>query len=405
MKERSEGWIFGLTLASATTVLLSIRVSQSLLALACLVWIVFRPKPVRLPPYSLALIGFMAATLLSLGMSMDPGVGAPAIRKFVLFSMGILAANFVTTPKRAKLSYGLLIIVAAISATLATVQFGLGYREYLSTGALADDPTVLARASGFMGHWMTYSGEQLLIWCGAVPALAIMGHRWIFPLSIVGIGIVSSFTRSVWIGAIVGISTIALTIPRKTLIKLTIPVVLIILASAPLIYHRLAMSVEEGFGPDVGRLALIETGIQMVRDHPLFGVGPQRIATEFVGYYDEENLDTFYYGHMHNNLLQIAAERGLICLIAFVWFFVELFRGLLRLKGTRDPTLRFMALSALAALTGFLVAGLFEYNFGDSEVLMLFLFIVSIPFGLATRYDVAGAEDAAVGEVGPGNSI
>ncbi len=385
MKERSEGWIFGLTLASATAVLISIRVSQSFLALACLVWIVFRPKPIHLPRYSMPVIGFMAATLLSLAMSVDPGVGLPAIRKFVLFSMGILAANFVTTAERAKLSYGLLIIVAATSAALAVVQFGLGYRDFLLTGALQDDPTVLARATGFMGHWMTYSGEQLLVWCGALPALAVLGRRWILPISMVGIGIVASFTRSVWLGAIVGASTVAWTMPRRSLVRLAIPLAMAVLVSSPLIYHRLSMSLEEGFGPDVGRVALIETGLQMVRDHPLFGVGPQRIETEFVGYYDEENLDTFYYGHMHNNFLQIAAERGLICLITFVWLFVELFKGLWRLKGTTDPTLRFVSLSALAALTGFLVAGLFEFNFGDSEVLMLFLFIVSVPFGVAAH--------------------
>jgi putative inorganic carbon (HCO3(-)) transporter len=399
MKERSEAWVFGLTVASATTVLLSIRISQTLLALACLVWIVFRPKPVHLPRYCLPLIAFMAATLLSLIMSVDPGVGAPAIRKFVLFSMGILAANFVTTPQRAKISYGLLISVAALSAALAVVQFGLGYREFLLTGALRDDPTVLARATGFMGHWMTFSGEQLLVWCAAVPALALLGQRWILPLSIIGIGIVASFTRSAWIGAIAGLSTIALVIPRNTLMKLVIPVALAVLASSPLIYNRLSMSAEEGFGPDVGRLALIETGFQMVRDHPLFGVGPQRIETEFVGYYDEDNLDTFYYGHMHNNLLQIAAERGLICLIAFIWFFVELFMGLLRMKGARDPALRIAALSSLAALTGFLVAGLFEYNFGDSEVLMLFLFIVSIPFGLAAKQGAEDREGSAANSV------
>ena len=399
MKERSEVWVFGLTVASATTVLLSIRISQTLLALACLVWIVFRPKSIHLPRYCLPLIAFMAATLLSLIMSVDPGVGAPAIRKFVLFSMGILAANFVTTPQRAKISYGLLISVAALSSALAVVQFGLGYREFLLTGALRDDPTVLARATGFMGHWMTFSGEQLLVWCAAVPALALLGQRWILPLSIIGIGIVASFTRSAWIGAIAGFSTIALVIPRNTLIKLVIPVALAVLASSPLIYSRLSMSAEEGFGPDVGRLALIETGLQMVRDHPLFGVGPQRIETEFVGYYDEDNLDTFYYGHMHNNLLQIAAERGLICLIAFIWFFVELFMGLLRMKGARDPALRIAALSSLAALTGFLVAGLFEYNFGDSEVLMLFLFIVSIPFGLAAEQGAGDRKGGAANSV------
>jgi hypothetical protein len=38
--------------------------------------------------------------------------------------------------------------------------------------------------------------------------------------------------------------------------------------------------------------------------------------------------------------------------------------------------------SGLAVLTAVLTAGLFEYNFGDSEVLMLFMFLVSIPYGM-----------------------
>ena len=44
-------------------------------------------------------------------------------------------------------------------------------------------------------------------------------------------------------------------------------------------------------------------------------------------------------------------------------------------------TRRWIALSALSALTGFIISGLFSYNFGDSEVLLLLLFIVSLPYG------------------------
>ena len=43
---------------------------------------------------------------------------------------------------------------------------------------------------------------------------------------------------------------------------------------------------------------------------------------------------------------------------------------------------RWTVLSALSALTGFIVAGFFSYNFGDSEVLLLLLFIVSLPYGV-----------------------
>jgi hypothetical protein len=37
----------------------------------------------------------------------------------------------------------------------------------------------------------------------------------------------------------------------------------------------------------------------------------------------------------------------------------------------------------LAALLGLFVAGLFEYNFADSEITMLFLYIITVPFSFA----------------------
>ena len=47
-----------------------------------------------------------------------------------------------------------------------------------------------------------------------------------------------------------------------------------------------------------------------------------------------------------------------------------------------DGTDRFLPAAALAATTAMLTAGLFEYNFGDSEFLMLFLIVVTLPFTL-----------------------
>jgi hypothetical protein len=41
------------------------------------------------------------------------------------------------------------------------------------------------------------------------------------------------------------------------------------------------------------------------------------------------------------------------------------------------------AAAALAAVAAMLAAGLFEYNFGDSEFLMLFLVLVTLPFAAA----------------------
>ena len=43
------------------------------------------------------------------------------------------------------------------------------------------------------------------------------------------------------------------------------------------------------------------------------------------------------------------------------------------------PGRRFLAAIALAAIVVMLAAGMFEYNFGDSEFLMLLLMLVTLP--------------------------
>ena len=87
---------------------------------------------------------------------------------------------------------------------------------------------------------------------------------------------------------------------------------------------------------------------------------------------------------MHNNLLQFAAERGIPCAVAWLWLLMRIgidhYRGFRR---ARLPSLEksIFAVGFLNVLALFL-AGLFEFNFGDSEVLMVFLFLVSSPYVL-----------------------
>jgi len=83
--------------------------------------------------------------------------------------------------------------------------------------------------------------------------------------------------------------------------------------------------------------------------------------------------------HLHNVPLQIAAERGLPAFGVWLWFVTALGVSLFRLfRQNADD--RLLAAAGLAAVVAMLAAGFFEYNFGDSEFLMLFLVLVTLPF-------------------------
>jgi len=92
--------------------------------------------------------------------------------------------------------------------------------------------------------------------------------------------------------------------------------------------------------------------------------------------------------HLHNVPMQIAAERGLPALGVFLWFVFSLGRSLMRLF--RDGRNRVLSATGIAALVAMLAAGMFEYNFGDSEFLMLFLVLITLPFA-ALRSDAPPA--------------
>lgn len=378
-------WMFRLTLATAAATLVSISASQILLGISLAGWLALRPRRPRWPSYTLPLGAFMLATLVSLAMSDDPSVGSGPVRKFVLLSMGILAANFVTTRSRLRRTVQVLVIVASVAALAGLIQFGMRYAEYRSTGNLVDDPMVLARSTGFMGHWMTFGGGQMLVWAASLPLLlAFEFGLYRAGALVIGTALVFSFTRSAWIGAIASAAVSAIRFPMRQSARILVPMAIVGVLASGLIGHRLWMSfLDGGFAPDSGRIEMAGVGWRMVRDHPFFGVGPERVRFEFDRYYHGEDAGDLYTGHLHNNFLQIAAERGLPSLIAFLWLFVRL--GIDMVRGVResDPDRKWTSLAGLSVLVAFVSAGLFEYNFGDSEVLMLFLFLVSIPYGMS----------------------
>src|SRR5581483_1429936 len=127
---------------------------------------------------------------------------------------------------------------------------------------------------------------------------------------------------------------------------------------------------------------------RMIAAHPITGVGPNMVQKRYAEYRGDDAVNKVN-PHLHNDPLQIAAERGLPALAVWLWFIVAVCRDLQRRFAS--GTQRVLAAAALAATVALLTAGLFEYNFGDSEVLMLFLIVVTLPAAADRRAKPAAA--------------
>ena len=73
----------------------------------------------------------------------------------------------------------------------------------------------------------------------------------------------------------------------------------------------------------------------------------------------------------------------MVGLALWLWMFLAFFVRAGRVLRRVPPAAvgdRALVVGALAAVAAFLVSGLFEYNFGDTEVLLVTLAVMALPF-------------------------
>jgi O-antigen ligase len=283
--------------------------------------------------------------------------------------------------RRAVIAADIIITVGAISAVLGIVQFGILKYDHLGQ-----------RPQGALGMYMTYSGQLMLVACAAAARILFRkdDRIWaslVMPALVAALA--ATLSRNAWVGACAGIGLLFL-IRDFRLVALLPVIAAVFIAVAPAqLTERLystfrlnnlrhdSAATEAGVESNRDRLAMIRSGLRIIKDDPLTGVGPDMVIQVYPHYRDPDAVKQLN-PHLHNVPLQIAAERGLPTLAIWLWFVFTLIRDFMaRRKTSAVPSL---ATAALACVVAMLAAGMFEYNFGDSEFLMLFLVLVTLPY-------------------------
>jgi O-antigen ligase len=187
-------------------------------------------------------------------------------------------------------------------------------------------------------------------------------RRWMWlPAGAVGLGLILTFSTGGWLGGIVGALVVLLVVGRRRLalkgglVASGLLVVVFALAIVGILPERLnPLRQTGGF-----RLDLWVSSLQMVRDHPLLGIGLDNFAYLYQQVYlqasaaAEPNLS-----HPHNWILNFWLSLGVLGVIAFCWLLMRFFRVARFSTGKR-----WLVAGALGAVADMLVHGFIDNSY------------------------------------------
>jgi putative inorganic carbon (HCO3(-)) transporter len=373
-------------IVAAALIHISIAASQILLGSGTVLLLIFYRK-LQFPRIWVPLAALFFWTVLADAFSPDPWLGRAQIRKFFVFLFipliyGVFVRQF---PKVFSLMAAWT-AAAAASGIWALAQYVIKFRHATYQSYVGE------RITGFESHWMTFGALQLSV-------LSLLLAQWFFssrkmPLwayasvAVISAAILLNGTRSIWLATIPAVLYLVWFWQPKMIFAVPVVVAVAFLIAPPTTRERVLSLVHPQANIDSNRHRVVTfvTGIQMIKAHPWFGLGPEEIARNFDSYVPADirrPLPIGYYGHLHNIYVQYAAERGIPGLLCVLWFIGlvvwDAIRGIIRLRGTRSQEL-FILHGTIAVVIGILVGGIFEYNLGDSEVLMMFNCVVALSY-------------------------
>jgi O-antigen ligase len=359
--------------------LVSITLMESFLGLAFLFWLVAlfrRETELALPGFFWPLLVYAVLSIIVCFFSVNPAVSFKDARELLLYLVVPITMSAVLSRRgRSWTTFALL------ASGLLSSLYSLGYFIFKSQPG--------ERIQGFMGHYMTQAGLLLLFICAALSFLLFLRDRtrWLWGIAFImaAASLALTLTRSAWIGLVVAGAFILFLYRPKALLLVPAVIALFLLAS-PQPMKRRALSIFSLHNyVNKQRIEYLKAGWKIIREFPLHGTGPDTVDMVFqnpkygLSEVSRQNV------HLHNNLIQIAAERGVPTLLAWISFIVWAFYSLLkRLRNKGSPVFPHAA-AAAAALLALFTAGLFEYNFADSEIAVLFLYLISVPFALLKK--------------------
>jgi len=341
-------------------------------------------------PVDVPALGWIVALAIASFFAVDPSASWPRVLKGFLLVLVPVSAYQAREERAARHAVAILLVSAGAAAVFALARFALHGPEFPN------------RVRGAVGHPLTYGGQAMLLGTlAAAIAIRCRGRwRWgaLLALGVLLPALAGTYTRSAWIGFIAALAVILALTRARWLAALGggVASLAVVLPGA---YRARAFSIFDPQNPwNRERVHMWEPGLRMLRDHPWTGVGLQDLHPLYERYKSPGAVEPA--GHLHSVYVHVAATMGIVGLLALVFLAWGLLRaasrGIRRYRRSPEEGARFgaaISLGVTAALVGFLVSGLMEWNLGDEELVDLLYVLVGIAFAFAANQSLGAIEN------------
>jgi glycosyltransferase involved in cell wall biosynthesis/O-antigen ligase len=323
-------------------------------------------------PVDLPALGWALALLLSALLAEDRAASIPRLSKALFPALVGLTVFHASKPRRGARAVLVLLASSALASAFGLVRF-------VQHGA-----SFASRARGPVGHYMTFAG-QLLLFSSVAAGIALLARerrtRLLALATLVagGLALAATYTRSSWIGFAVSLAVLVAVARPRWLPALGALVIVALVAAPPQYRARLTGLFDPANEWNRERTYMWDAGARMFRDHPVAGVGLEDLHSIYDRYRSPASRERA--GHLHSVPIQIAASMGIVGLAAFVLLYGALLRTAtygVRAAARSGGLAAGVRAGVTGALVGFLVAGLFEWNFGDEELLYPLYFLTGL---------------------------
>lgn len=306
---------------------------------------------------------FFAACLISSVTSLNPLASFIGLKKFFLMTAVYLVAYNTDSVKRIKEIAGFFILTSVLSGIYGILAVAVGLQPRL-VGALG---MAMTSGSVYMIASLLSMGLFQADWKNGLR------QRWLNATAAVVTTLSLGLTKTIssWMGWAVGL---ALSPPVKRKIIAVAVLITVVSAVAFLLLTSATMGLNYTKQQTwQARLTMWKIGWQIIREHPLTGVGLIDLGDIYQSKRTPEEIAQYggrrRYSHLHNIFIHITAMTGFLGLVAFIamfWGIISMQRSNI-LTGPEEivPLSR----AFLAATLGFLLNGMAEWSYGDSEVI------------------------------------